>query len=134
MAGFSNRIDRANAAHYHIFETSVIDNKLLTITGGGAGQSGFEQNLGYASTPCYVLDRYLPDGRIVIETIGPKFLDEYKIQNPYIKEKGLDKFIEECITEEATIYDRDEPKKLQKLHQRKLVAKKPNDIIGPKID
>lgn len=134
MAGSSTRIDKVNSAHYHIFESSVIDNVLITITGGGAGQSGYEQNLGYCSQPLFVIERYMPDGRIYFETIGTKFLDDYEIKNPYIREKGIDNFIQECMTEEATIFDREEPKQVQKLYQRKLVAKKPNKVIGRKID
>ena len=134
MAPNLPRIDKINSAHYHLFETSVIDNTLITITGSSAGQSGFEQNLGYSSQPLFVVERYLPDGRIVMETIGTKFLDKYQIKNPYIKEIGLENFIQKCMTEEATIFDRDKPKQIQKIYQRQLQAKDPNKIIGPKID
>lgn len=134
MAGNTSRVDVVNAAHYHIFESSVIDNTLINITGSGAGQSGYEQNLGYSSSPLYVIERFMEDGSISIETVGTKFLDEYRIQNPYVKEKGIDRFIQECMTEEATVFDRDKPKQLQKLYQRKLISKEPNKIIGPKID
>lgn len=134
MAGNTSRIDIVNAAHYHIFESSVIDNTVINITGGGAGQSGYEQNLGYSSSPLYVIQWFMKDGNLCIETVGTKFLDEYKIQNPYVKEKGIDKFIQECMTEEATIFDRDKPKQMQKVYQRKLVPREPNKIIGPKID
>ena len=151
MAGNTNKIDIVNAAHYHIFESSVIDNTLINITGGGAGQSGYEQNLGYSSQPVYVIEKFLPDGSLEIETIGTKFLDEYKVQNSNINgksinlhddakhestdiDKDIDDFIQECMTEKATIFDRDEPKQMQKLYQRKLVSKGPNKIIGPKID
>ena len=128
------RIDKINSAHYHLFETSVIDNTLISITGSGVGQSGFEQNLGYGSQPLFVIERYLPDGRISLETIGVDFLENYQIKNPYIREIGLDNFIQECLTEEATVFDRDKPKQIQKVYQRQLVAKDPNKIIGPKID
>ncbi len=134
MGGNLPRIDLVNSAHYHIFESSVIDATLINITGGGAGQSGYEQNLGYSSQPLYVIEIFLPDGRILIETIGTKFLDDYKIQDSYVKEKGIDTFIQECMTEEAVVFDRDEPKQLQRLYQRKLVSRGPNKIIGPKID
>ena len=134
MAPNLPRIDKINSAHYHLFETSVIDNTLITITGSSAGQSGFEQNLGYSSQPLFVVERYLPDGRIVMETIGTKFLDKYQIKNPYIREMGLENFIQKCMTEEATIFDRDKPKQVQKIYQRQLQAKDPNKIIGPKID
>ena len=124
------RIDKVIAAHYHLFETSVIDNTLITITGSGSGQSGFEQNLGLSSQPLFVLEKYLEDGRIVIETIGSEFLEQYKIQNPYVKEMGLENFIQSCITEEATIFGSETPNKVQPVYQRKLVPKKPNKIIG----
>ena len=134
MAPNLPRIDKINSAHYHLFETSVIDNTLITITGSSAGQSGFEQNLGYSSQPLFVVERYLPDGRITLETIGTEFLEQYKIKNPYIKEMGLENFIQSCMTEEATIFDREKPKQIQKIYQRKLHAKDPNKIIGPVID
>ena len=134
MAPNLPRIDIINAAHYHMFETSVIDNTLINITGSSSGQSGYEQNLGYSSQPLFVIERFLPDGRISMETIGTEFLDQYQIQNPEIKAKGLDNFIQECMTEKATIFDKEQPKQVQKIYQRKLVPKAPNKIIGPDID
>ena len=134
MGDLSNQIHRAHMGHLHIFETSVIDNKLLSITGSGAGQSGFEQNLGLASRPLFVIDRYLPDGRIAVDTIGTEFLKNYQIQNPVVKEIGLENFIEACLSEEVGIYGfKGTPKDIQPVHQRKLVIAKPNKIIGPEI-
>ena len=134
MAPHLPRIDIINGAHFHCFETSVIDNTLITVTGSSSGQSGFEQNLGLSSQPLFVIERYLPDGRICLETIGTDFLDHYQIQNPYIRAKGLDNFILECMTEEATVFDKEKPKQIQKLYQRKLQVKAPNKVIGPDID
>ena len=134
MAPNLPRVDKVIAAHYHVFETSVIDNTLITVTGSGCGQSGFEQNLGYSSQPLFVIERYLEDGRVVLETIGQEFLDQYKIQNPYIREMGLENFIQSCMTEEATIFGDSAPTRIQPVYQRKLVAKNPNKVIGPKID
>ena len=135
LGDLSSDVHRAFMGHLHIFETSVIDNKLLSITGSGAGQSGFEAELGLASKPLFVIDRYLPDGRVAIDTIGTEFLRDYKIQNPYVKAIGLDRFIEDCLTEEASIYGFDEEKKeTQPIHQRKLVIGKPYRREGPKID
>lgn len=135
MGDLSNDIHRAFMGHLHVFETSVIDNKLLSITGSGAGQSGYEQSLGLASRPLFVIDRYLPDGRVAVDTIGTEFLKDYKIQNPVVKEIGLENFIDMCLTEEAAIYGFDGiPKEVQPVHQRRLVVAEPNKIIGPKID
>ena len=135
LGDLSNNVHRAFMGHLHIFETSVIDNKLLSITGSGAGQSGFEQGLGLASRPLFVIDRYLPDGRVAIDTIGTEFLKNYKIQNPYVKAIGLDNFIDMCLTEEAAIYGFEgTPKDIQPVHQRKLVVADPYKIEGPKID
>ena len=131
MAPNLPRIDKVIAAHYHVFETSVINNTLITVTGAGCGQSGFEQRLGYSSQPLFVVERYLEDGRIVIETIGQEFLDQYKIQNPVVKEMGLDNFIQTCMTEEATIFGEGNPE-AQPLYHRQLVARKPNKVIGDK--
>ncbi|MGE5455737.1 MAG: hypothetical protein ACM3O4_01340 [Ignavibacteriales bacterium] len=133
MGDQTNGIHRAFEGHYHTFETAVINNMMLSITGGSAGQSGYEQNLGYHSRPLYVVDRYLADGRIVTDTIGTEFLKSWKIKNPYIAEKGLENFIQECLTEKASIYGPDEPKDIQKIYTRKLVPSKPNNRIGPKI-
>ena len=132
MASNLPRVDKVIAAHYHLFETSVIDNTLITITGSGSGQSGFEQNLGYSSQPLFVVEKYLEDGRIVLETIGSEFLDQYQIQNPYIKKMGLENFIQSCMTEEATIFGEGTPNQAQPIYQRKLVPKLPNKIIGGK--
>ena len=134
MAPTLPRIDKINAAHYHCFETSVIDNTLITVTGSSSGQSGYEQNLGLSSQPLFVIERYLPDGRIVLETIGTEFLDNYEIQNPYVRAKGLDNFIQECMTEKATVFAKEQPKQLQKLYQRQLVASAPNKIIGQEVE
>ena len=135
MGDLSNEVHRAVMGHLHIFETSVIDNKLFTITGSAAGQSGFEQNLGLASMPLFVIDRYLPDGRIAQDVLGTEFLKNYKIQNPYVRSIGLDNFINMCLQEEAAINGFDGiPKDVQPVHQRKLVIAEPNKIIGPKID
>ncbi len=134
MGIMSNNVHRAFMGHLHIFETSVMDNKLYSITGCAAGQSGYEQQLGYSSHPLFVVDRYLPDGRIAIDTIGTELLREYKIQNPVIKEIGLENFIYSCLTEEAGIYAFDGmPEHVQEVYQRKLVPASPNKIIGPHI-
>jgi hypothetical protein len=134
MGDLANEIHRAHMGHLHIFETSVIDNKLLSITGSGAGQSGFEQNLGLSSRPLFVVDRYLPDGRIAVDTIGTEFLKKYEIKNPIIKAIGLENFIDSCLSEEVGVYGfNGTPKDIQPVHQRKLVIAKPNTIIGPEI-
>ncbi|MBQ3306727.1 MAG: hypothetical protein IJG68_00880 [Bacilli bacterium] len=135
MGDLSNEVHRAFMGHLHVFETSVIDNKLFSITGSGAGQSGFEQNLGLASRPLFVIDRYLPDGRVAVDTIGTEFLKNYKIQNPVVKAMGLENFIDACLTEEVGVYGfNGTPKDIQPVHQRKLVIAEPNKIVGPKID
>ena len=134
MGDLSNEVHRAVMGHLHIFETSVIDNKLYTITGSSAGQSGFEQSLGLSSMPLFVIDRYLPDGRLVQDVIGTEFLKNYQIQNPAIREIGLDNYINMCMEEEAAVYGfNGKPKDVQQVHQRKLVIAEPNKIIGPKI-
>ena len=135
MGDLSTEVHRAFMGHLHVFETSVIDNKLFSITGSGAGQSGFEQNLGLASRPLFVIDRYLPDGRVAVDTIGTEFLKNYKIQNPVVKAMGLENFIDACLTEEVGVYGfNGTPKDIQPVHQRKLVIAEPNKIVGPKID
>lgn len=125
-------IDIIDFGHYHVFESAVMDNTLINCTGCGVGQSAYDLKLGYAAQPIYVLKRYLPDGRIQIETIGKEFLDAYEVQNPYIKEKGLDKFISECMTEDAVVLDNKIPSDMQKVYQRKLMPKVPK-VIGPKL-
>ena len=128
------RVDIAIMSHLHVFETSVMNNILLSVTGSSAGQSGYEQAYGYQSRPLFVIHRFLPDGRLVINTIGAKFLDNYEIQNPYVKEIGLDKYIEQCLTHQATVFSFDEVNNPQPIHQRQLKIGKPTKIIGPKID
>ena len=130
MAPNLPRVDQVNSAHFHMFESKVVDNTLVTTTGSGSGQSGFEQEQGLSSQPLYVIQRYLEDGRVVTETVGPKFLDQYQIQNPYVKARGLDNFIQDCMTEEATIFARKTPEQIHKIYQRKLVPRKPNKEIG----
>ena len=135
MGELSSDIHRAFMGHLHVFETSVIDNKLLSITGSGAGQSGFEQGLGLSSRPLFVIDRYLPDGRIAVDTIGTEFLKRYEIQNPVVKMMGLENFINSCLTEEASIFGFDGvPEDVQPVHPRRLVLAQPNKPVGPKID
>ena len=59
---------------------------------------------------------------------------QYKVQNPLIKEIGLENFINACLTEEAAIYGfNGTPKDIQPVHQRKLVIGQPNKIVGPEI-
>lgn len=134
MAPYLPRVDIINAAHHHCFATAVMNHTLINITGSSSGQSGFEQNIGLSSQPLFVIERYLPDGRIMLETVGVDFLDKYEIQNPEIRAKGLDNFIKECMTEEAPIFAKEKPKQLQKIYQRQLVAKEPNKVIGPDIE
>ena len=122
-------------SHLHVIKSQIIDDVLYSITGSGAGQSGFEQQYGYSSQPYYVVDRFLPDGRFAFDIIGIELLKDYKIQNPYVNKIGVDKFIDMCISEEARIYGFDGvPKEIQEVRQRKLVLAKPNEVIGPKID
>ena len=135
LGELSNGVHRAVMGHLHIFETAVRDNKQYTITGSAAGQSGFEQNLGLCSRPLFVIDRYMPDGRIVQDFIGPEFLKSYKIQNPEIKAIGLGNFIDKVMTEEVGIYSFDgKPEDIQPVHQRKLVISDTKKVFGPKID
>ena len=134
MAPDLPRINIINSAHFHCFETSVFDNTLIAVTGSSSGQSGYEQNYGLSSQPRFVIERYLPDGRFTMETVGTDFLDNYQIQDPYIREIGLDSFIQECMTEKTNIFAKDKPKQLQKIYHRELVANEPNKIIGPDID
>ena len=134
LGPLANNIHMANGAHLHIFEMSVNNNRIDTITGGLAGQSGYEQKLGYSSEPRVVINRFFPDGSIGVEVLGQKFLDEYEIQNPEIKEIGLDNHIANCLTEEVPYFGPTIPDKVQEIKQRKLTPAKPNRIIGPKID
>ncbi|MDD2469457.1 MAG: hypothetical protein PHI22_00810 [Bacilli bacterium] len=133
MGLMSNKFDRAFMGHLHVYSTAVINNMMLSITGCSAGQSGYEQELGYKSQPMYVIDRYMPDGRIVVDTVGTKFLDTWEIQNPEVAAIGLDNFVEQCLTQEAPTFGPDEPEKVQELHVRKLVPSGVNKVIGPKI-
>ena len=62
-------------------------------------------------------------------------MKNYQIKNPEIKKIGLDNFINKCLEEEAAFYGFTEmPREIQPIHQRKLVVRKPFEIIGPKID
>lgn len=128
------RIDKLNAAHFHRFETSVANGTLITITGSGCGQSGFEQKLGYLSQPGFVIDLYNPDGTISMVVVGAKFLEQYQVKHPEISKIGLSNFIEQCVTEEATILGENAPKQTQAVYQRHLVARRPNKTIGKKVD
>ena len=141
--GMSKQFDRADMkhqihcvyqGHLHIYQAGVINNRFLSITGSGAGESGYEHNLGFSSRPLYVISRFLPDGRIAQETITPRFLKDYQIQNPYVRSIGLDKHIESCLTEDATYYGfNDEPGDVQPMHQRQL-KRVQNRRLGPKVD
>jgi hypothetical protein len=134
MGLMSYPFHRAFMGHLHIYGSAVINNMMLSITGCSAGQSGFEQNLGYKSQPMYVIDSYMPDGRIVIDTYGPKFLDTWEIKNPEVAAIGLDKFIDQCLTQEVPTFGPEEPEKVQEMYVRKLVPSGVNKTIGPKID
>jgi hypothetical protein len=134
MGAMSNKFHRAFMGHLHIYSTAVINNMMLSVTGSSAGQSGYEQSLGYHSQPMYVIDRYMADGRIVVDTFGPKFLDSWEIKNPYVAAMGLDNFIDKCLTQEAPTFGPEEPEKVQEMHVRKLVPSGVNRVIGPKID
>ena len=135
MGDLSRNIHRAVMGHLHIFDTAVYNNRLYTITGSSAGQSGYEHDLGVASKPVFVIDRYMPDGRLIQDVIGTEFLDQYEIKNPEIKKIGLENFIDLCLQEKAGVYSFDgTPEDIQPVHQRKLVIAEPNKIIGPKID
>lgn len=133
MGLMSNKFDRAFMGHLHIYSLSMINNMLLSVTGSSAGQSGYEQALGYHSQPMYVIDRYMSDGRIVIDTFGPKFLDSWEIKNPTVAAIGLDNFIDQCLTQEAPTFGPEEPKQVQEQHVRKLVPSGVNKVIGPNI-
>ncbi len=133
MGTMSHPYHRAYMAHLHHYETAVINNMTLSVTGGAAGQSGFEQNLGYKSKPIFVIDTYLPDGRIQIDTLGIEFLKNWKIKNPYVASIGLNNFINKCLTQEVPVLGPDEPEDMQEIYTRKLKPLKPNQVIGPNI-
>jgi hypothetical protein len=82
----------------------------------------------------YVIDTYMPDGRIVVDTYGPEFLDSWEIKNPYVASVGLDNFIDQCLTQEVPTFGPEEPKKVQEMRVRKLKPTGVNKAIGPKID
>lgn len=133
MGTMSNPFHRAIMGHLHIFQSGVYNNKYLSIVGGSAGQSGYEQRLGYKSQPTYVIDCYLEDGRIMTVSIGEEFLKNYQIQNPHVKEVGLDNYIEECLKQDVHIYGAGEPTDIHMPLTRKLRVAKPHQIIGPNI-
>ena len=129
MAPNLPRVDIVNSAHFHRFEATVINDTLITIDGSGAGQSGYEQNLGLSSQTLFTIQIFLEDGRVMIETVGPEFLKQWQIKNPYVKAMGLENFIQSCMTEEATIFGEDTPQDIQKVYTRQIVPRKPNKEI-----
>ena len=130
-----NEVHIGIISHLHFLQSSVIDGKFYIVTGGGAGQSGFEQGLGLSSKPLFVIQRFFPDGRFAYDTLGVEFLKKYEIQNPIVRKMGLENFIKACLTEEVSINTFDgTPEYVQPVHQRQLVLGKPNKRIGPKID
>ena len=129
MAPNLPRIDIVNSAHFHRFEASVNNDTLIIVDGSGAGQSGYEQNLGLSSQVLFVIQIFLEDGRVMIETVGPEFLKQWQIKNPYINSMGLENFIYSCMTEEATIFGEEMPPKVQKVYTRKIAARTPNKEI-----
>lgn len=114
--------DVVEIGHYHTFESSVYGDTLYNCNGCMAGTTDFDNKFGYSTEPLGVLNIYLPDGRIMIETVGKDFLNSYQVKDKNIKEKGLDKFIEEAVTQEIGVLGNTD--NVQKVYQRKMSYRK----------
>lgn len=125
--------DIIEQGHLHNLEASVIGQKLYIVIPGIAGQSGFEQMLGYASHPRAVIKLYWPDGRISFDVISSYAIDRWKIQNPEVNTIGLANHLNNCTTLEIPIVSDSMPNQFHTPLRRSYEPKKMVKIIGPKI-
>lgn len=127
------KIDILDFGHYHLFEMAVVRGTLVHCTGHGAGTSGYEYRLGYPpKKPIYAYKMFMPDGSVRLVTIGANFLENYQIKNPYIKGRGLDNFISDCMVEPVDMLAEISSGQIQKMYSRRLKPRAPQSI-GPKI-
>lgn len=126
-------IDIFEQGHLHNFEMSVLNGKLYTVIPGIAGQSGFEQMLGYASHPRGMMKIYKPDGRIEFELISSNFIDNWQVMNPEVAAIGLENHIRNTLAQEAVIISGDMPKQIHQPDQRTLKPAQLTRKLGPSI-
>lgn len=120
MGGTLPRIDEIDSAHYHKFESVVMDDRLITITGSGCGQTSFEHNLGLTSKPLFVIKTHREDGSIELKTIGKEFLRQYKTKNPEVNEMGFENFMLHCVSEDVLPFT-DQKINTDPIYQRRLL-------------
>lgn len=126
-------IDIIEQGHLHNFEAAVLNDKLYVVIPGMAGQSGFEQRLGYCSHPRGLFKIYWPNGRISLDLISSNFIDNWKIQNPEIIKIGLEQHIKNCERQEAVIIASEEPQQYHAPDQRIIVPAALTKKIGTVI-
>ncbi len=126
-------IDIIEQGHLHNFEAAVLNEKLYIVIPGMAGQSGFEQNLGYCSHPRGLIKIYWPDGRISLDLISSNALDNWEIINPEIRKIGLDNHIKNCLRQEAVIISSDQPNEYHQPVQREIIPATLTKKIGPSV-
>ncbi len=126
-------IDIVEQGHLHNFEMAVLNEKLYIVVPGMAGQSGFEQMLGYSSHPRGMIKTFWEDGRFSIDLISPEFLDSWEIQNPEIKRIGLESHIKICLNQEAIVISDEMPEQIHVPSQRTIGAAALTKILGPSI-
>lgn len=126
-------IDVVEQGHLHNFEARVINDRLYIVYPGMAGQSGFEQRLGYSSHPGGLMKIIDSNGDYILDYISSNFIRNWTIKNPKIKEIGLEKHIQNSFTQKAGVIGSEKPDILFPPKPRVLIAADPVKRIGPKI-
>jgi hypothetical protein len=104
MGDHAEPFDIFIGGHYHGLEAHVMDDKIGIIAPSFAGESGYEFARQFSGNrPMGLIGEIAADGSIGFELITDKFLDAYNVQNPFVKEKGLDRFLQECVNVEVQI-------------------------------
>jgi hypothetical protein len=124
MGELSKYYDIGFGAHYHIIEALCQDNKFVAINGAYAGESGYEFMRQYGGgQPMGAIYAFPQDGSFQAKFFSEEFLKSYKVQNPIVKELGVDNFVRNAFTTEVSDLS-PERKDLQRFYKRDLVRRK----------
>ena len=124
MAEVGRDSDILIGGHYHFWQMNVVDNKLNVICPSFAGISGYELERQYGgSQPMGAIIHFKADGRIGVESVSKEYLENYKVQNPTVKARGVDNYIQDSVNIEASVLGRRAPSKMKKMYRREVVVK-----------
>ena len=128
MGGTSRDFDISFMGHYHHFNVLQLHNCIHCMLGGQAGASGYEIERQCQAEPSLCIVTIEKSGMVRFEFITDAAMRGYDVQNPTVKEKGLDTFIDESISLDVYPFHEGDGKPMQEFFVRRPNIHEPVNI------